>query len=293
MVVNGHEAGRGPMSPHDVFLDAVRAEPDDDTHRLVYADWLDEHGESARAEFIRIQCQLARMAMTDANRPPLEARESELLASHYKAWAAPLAGLVVNFMFRRGMIERVQLSAKQFFVSAERIFSLAPVQEIKLDGISDEEAIALAASPHLSSLTHLDLWLNGLGDEAVEALAASPYLSRLATLVLCDNDIGNEGAAALASSSTLTSLTSLDLSENEIEDMGALALASSSTLSKLTYLNLYGNRIRLEGAQALMASPTFGTRTFLNLSQNRIGDEEVRALRDQFGARLHSVSFND
>jgi len=30
---------------HDGFLRAIREPPDDDTHRLVYADWLDEHGD--------------------------------------------------------------------------------------------------------------------------------------------------------------------------------------------------------------------------------------------------------
>jgi uncharacterized protein (TIGR02996 family) len=41
------------------LLAAVLDEPGDDLPRLVMADWLDEHGESERAEFIRIQCELA------------------------------------------------------------------------------------------------------------------------------------------------------------------------------------------------------------------------------------------
>lgn len=49
------------MSPDgDALLAAIRADPDDDTVRLVYADWLDERGEAERAEFIRVQCELAR-----------------------------------------------------------------------------------------------------------------------------------------------------------------------------------------------------------------------------------------
>jgi uncharacterized protein (TIGR02996 family) len=32
---------------------------DDDGPRLVYADWLDDHGDPERAEFIRVQCRLA------------------------------------------------------------------------------------------------------------------------------------------------------------------------------------------------------------------------------------------
>lgn len=47
------------MSDRESFLRAIIAEPADDKPRLIFADWLDEHGESARAEFIRVQCQLA------------------------------------------------------------------------------------------------------------------------------------------------------------------------------------------------------------------------------------------
>ena len=36
-------------SAHDAFLQAIREAPEDDTPRLVYSDWLDEHGDPARA----------------------------------------------------------------------------------------------------------------------------------------------------------------------------------------------------------------------------------------------------
>ena len=39
------------MTSHDdAFLEAIRAAPEDDTPRLVYADWLDDHGQGERAE---------------------------------------------------------------------------------------------------------------------------------------------------------------------------------------------------------------------------------------------------
>src|SRR4051794_13393226 len=53
---------RRKANPEAVALyRAILAHPDEDTPRLVYADWLDEHGEPAHAEFIRVQCRLARM----------------------------------------------------------------------------------------------------------------------------------------------------------------------------------------------------------------------------------------
>ena len=46
------------------LLAEIIAHPADDAPRLIYADWLEEHGDSARAEFIRVQCELARLPTT-------------------------------------------------------------------------------------------------------------------------------------------------------------------------------------------------------------------------------------
>lgn len=50
------------MSDRTSFLNSIREAPDDDVARLVYADWLDDNGESdcdtATAQFIRLGCSL-------------------------------------------------------------------------------------------------------------------------------------------------------------------------------------------------------------------------------------------
>ena len=51
------------MPAREAFLEAITANPDDDGLRLVYADWLDDQGDVARAEFIRVQIELATMAV--------------------------------------------------------------------------------------------------------------------------------------------------------------------------------------------------------------------------------------
>ena len=38
---------------HAAFLNTIREHPDADLPRLVFADWLDENDDPARAEFIR------------------------------------------------------------------------------------------------------------------------------------------------------------------------------------------------------------------------------------------------
>jgi uncharacterized protein (TIGR02996 family) len=47
------------MSEEAAFLEALRANPADDTTRLVYADWLDEHDRPREAEYLRATAELA------------------------------------------------------------------------------------------------------------------------------------------------------------------------------------------------------------------------------------------
>ncbi len=50
------------MSDRDALLRAIVEQPDEDTPRLVFADYLEEHDEGARAAFIRAQVELATAA---------------------------------------------------------------------------------------------------------------------------------------------------------------------------------------------------------------------------------------
>jgi uncharacterized protein (TIGR02996 family) len=59
------------MSNDAAFLAGIRAAPDDNTPRLVYADWLDEQGRPG-GEFLRIDCEIA-----DLDPAEFERREQE------------------------------------------------------------------------------------------------------------------------------------------------------------------------------------------------------------------------
>src|SRR4051812_45143988 len=89
---------------NDAFLRAIRDNPDD-AHRLVYADWLDEQGDADRAEFIRLQCRLARLGPDDPARDALEARERALLTAHEAKWLGPLPPEVRDWSFRGGLVD--------------------------------------------------------------------------------------------------------------------------------------------------------------------------------------------
>jgi uncharacterized protein (TIGR02996 family) len=85
------------VTEHPGFLADIRANPDDDTPRLVYADWLEDNGDPDRATFIRVQCELARSpwqvgrVYDDPAWLRLHAREQDLLSAHALAWFCALA----------------------------------------------------------------------------------------------------------------------------------------------------------------------------------------------------------
>lgn len=49
------------MRDKDAIMHSIRTEPEEDMHRLGYADCIEEEGNPARAHFIRMQCELSRL----------------------------------------------------------------------------------------------------------------------------------------------------------------------------------------------------------------------------------------
>jgi uncharacterized protein (TIGR02996 family) len=106
------------MSEEEALLQAIHANPDDDTPRLVYADWLDEHGQPERAGFIRVQIELdARDDYSSDEHHKLFVRELSLSSKHEEKWAAQLSQfadaiddqrIVVEFV--RGFPEKLNLA---------------------------------------------------------------------------------------------------------------------------------------------------------------------------------------
>jgi uncharacterized protein (TIGR02996 family) len=112
------------MTSDDAFLAAIIAAPADDLPRLVYADYLDEHGDPARAEFIRLQIAEER------GEAPESGRAADLLAEHKARWEIPdLRGVQA---FRRGFVEYLNISAAEFVAHADRIGRAAPVTAVRL-----------------------------------------------------------------------------------------------------------------------------------------------------------------
>ena len=298
------------------FLRLIFADPDADGPRLVYADWLAEQGQSARAEFIRVQCALAALPAEDPQTTALRTRADVLLEQHRIAWSGPLAGLATRWDWHRGFPEVVRMEAKVFLARGEELFAAVPARHVELldvaahlsrvgrspllerlaaltvAGSSAGNAVvkALVRSPHVGRLTALHLPRNGLTDVAALALAAAPRFERLTTLDLTENEIGPAGAHTLAAAAPLAGLTTMWLRANPLGPDGVAALLMSTRLVNLSTLDLAQTRCT---AAALEAVPALADRlTALSLAANDLGDLGVRYLCGWPLAGLRDLNLN-
>jgi uncharacterized protein (TIGR02996 family) len=301
------------MSERDDLLRAICADPDADAPRLVYADWLDEHGDPDRAAFIRAECEYARLPADDPRRARAGARRRELYSLHAEAWAGELPKLPgvtwssVPVQFRRGFVEHVSFTnAATFLRHAAAVFSSAPIQSVHFGRLTGPGGAQVVGSPYLAVVTRLTIetFGGGMGTAGAVALARSPHLGRLDFIDLQRHAIGDEGARALAESPNLPSLRQIDLGHNGLGpgagalllgpaarirprqvmlggnglgDAGAEALALSPT-RELVGLALDGNGIGNAGARALAASPALAGLRWLDLNGNRITAAGAAAL---------------
>ena len=260
-----------PTDEQRALWSAIRAHSDDDTPRLVYADWLQEHGDEPRAEFIRVQCALAKLPYdrrrSRKERSLLQTKEKELLAAHKANWTVSLSAAVdgvwgeswrewaARLQFERGFLQWIYLS----FPAAVRLIKSGHEPE-------PIRYLEISHSQHAGSYSHADVatiaaWkfgsclstfsLAGATDEDVRAFLVGGQLTHLKRLDFWTGSVSDETVIELANSPLIASVESMCLSANKIGDAGALALAGSAHLSDRCNLNVYSNPIGPAGRARL------------------------------------------
>jgi uncharacterized protein (TIGR02996 family) len=274
------------MSLPEAFRQVILEAPEDDVPRLVYADWLEENDQPARADFIRAGCQLARLAENDRRRAPLEDREQALLDEHGTTWRAelPVSLPVKGVTFRRGFVERVDLTAEQFLAHADDLFRSAPVRTLRLRGCAGRLAEVVRHSA-LDRVRSLEIGANQLRPPDVEALAASSCLGGLETLDLRLNFLGDEGVRALARC-RFDRLRRLQLGLNQMTEAGLQALLESPSFPALAELDLNNH--------APPGSPEFcQSASGFTMYWNPISDEFARLIAGSpLAARLTALELD-
>ena len=264
------------------FLRTILAAPDDDAPRLIYADWLDEQGESDRAEFIRLQVREARMAPSDPELPGVHARAEYLGRTHHVAWASRLPRFegVHWEVFDRGFFFAARFDhPDKFFAHAADVLAAAPIRELRLHQFNSTHALRLGKSAQLRGVRVLDLNDgNTIANSGAEGLMESRHLGKLSVLKLRSNDLGPAGVRAIGLSSYVRGLKDLQLERNDLYDDGLRYIAESRALTQLHYLDLERTRTGDDGVRALAQTKLVKGLRQLNLSNNQLTDAGLTAL---------------
>jgi Ran GTPase-activating protein (RanGAP) involved in mRNA processing and transport len=162
-------------------------------------------------------------------------------------------------------------------LAAPWISKLERLELLWNSSLGDRGIEALASSPGLANLRHLEVTGCGITAERVRALASSPHLGRLETLDLGNNTFGQAGWTALAEATGLPALTSLALGRTNPTAVGLARLARSPLAERLRRLELPANQLDGAALQTVVSSRLAGLKD-LRLDWNPIGDEGARAL---------------
>ena len=116
------------MTDGTALLAAIIEHPDDDDPRLRYADWLQEQGQEARAEFIRLQIADPAPPGTPPEGYPL--RQRQLWAGHVRSWVGlptdwtyhPMEFLASGVdQWRRGFLQEATCAAADWLAHGDAI----------------------------------------------------------------------------------------------------------------------------------------------------------------------------
>jgi uncharacterized protein (TIGR02996 family) len=272
------------MSAAEGLLGDIVASPEDDTPRLVYADWLEEHDQPDRAEIIRLQIERSKLPEDDARAAKLLRREKALLKQHGAEWCDTHLGMMGEL--RRGFLEHVTCWPHNALEAGAELVEKFPVRSLclKVDGLDAPKIRQLARQPWLARLRALRFirspqTTNGsLSDSGLEAILKSPHLGNLEVLELPSAEITSAGVLKLAEAGHLKSLRELDLTWCRIGQPGMYHLSCAAHLAGLTRLKLEGTWLGPEGAETLAASTHLRQLRHLDVARCRIQITGMRAL---------------
>jgi uncharacterized protein (TIGR02996 family) len=183
------------------LLRAATANPDDDTLRLAYADWLDEQGGEAfasHAAFTRLQVRRSSLDIFDPDRISLLEEEATLVQKYRRDWNGRIHrrlrlqglpgkvdarhGLIQSWAYHRGMITQVSVPADGLTTYPKIVFSLGPVESLQLDGWPSSGQLKATAAKVDSLLARLKV----LSLVGVETLPDFARLNSLPVIPILD-----------------------------------------------------------------------------------------------------------
>lgn len=246
----------------------LAADPGDDEPLLVYADYLQHHGDP-RGELIAMQTRALREPSDELAR-----RERQLLDDHEATWLGPWHRIAGTWAFQRGFLHALTINFAKFADMARHIVALEPLsdhlvhlRELVLEDLLGGSptvhaqvvvAIARDAPLRLTRLgLHHDLWQ----DTARVYAGSAQLLSSVAHLSIANAVHHPRTLDVLWSSPHLEQLTALELRDAGLTDDEAVELAEHPLYRRIRKLTVKSkmwhrrNTIELRGATALVANP--------------------------------------
>jgi uncharacterized protein (TIGR02996 family) len=299
------------MTDEPALLAAVRTHPDDDTPRLVYADWLQESGAAERAEFIRLQCGAARLPAGDKERRKQERAAAALFKAHKVAWFGPLwkkfystKPAVSRCVIDRGFVTELKGGTHEFAALAADVARFAPcLRRVEFTHVGADLAQVLAL-PFVRTAAELDL--STIYPQSLPALNESPAWGPIDALRLTFEfeDVADT-LAGLDAAPLVRAARRFDLhygyfphgdEEPEVGDAAAQE-PSLREMRRLKLPNLRGfgfQAMSAESAKAVAAWPGFKQLDWLDFETANIADAAaVVLLTAKTLPRLARLSLNE
>ncbi len=168
------------------LLAAIHAAPREDTPRLVYADWLQEHGQEEYAEFIRLSLNPAQ------NKPGPGCRITELSNAFGQKWSSPKPRGLHWGCYRRGL---PTLYLEPSHVSPERHAGLTSKMSPRIRlilNLHDDDLLAeWCTSPLMTRVSIIQFnhdfgaGVREITAAGIERLAAAKSIARIEMVRMC------------------------------------------------------------------------------------------------------------
>jgi uncharacterized protein (TIGR02996 family) len=280
------------VSDRAALVKAILDAPDEDTPRLVFADFIEERNESERAEFIRSQVEAARLPETKQAASKPGRRAAALLKKHGEEWRTAVGLRPKEGVYHRGFLTRVFIFTPDFALRAPALLSREPA-EITLDllhvvkeddtPVSPEWVDLLANNVNLRAVVKINSHAGGFGAERFTRLMRSPHLVNLREIALFEDVVGFEGVRAIADAPAPFKLERLDLNtaiqdedatETKVAVEAVKLIATAQRLAALRELSLLFNGLGERSVKALLKSKTLSKTLKLEFDEHEFEVDE-------------------
>jgi uncharacterized protein (TIGR02996 family) len=307
------------VSDRAALYAAVCANPDEDTPRLVFADWLQEHGEEKRASLIRAKIDLHQRLNSDTDAAwvyrslqALYLNPEFLLELDWTSTDPELTALCASYRTAhsnrsklKGKLDGVPrlkgttfegddrgfvsclwvLQNNPFLKHIDSIFRATPITAIKFSTLEPDDAAALLRSGHFARIRELSLQM--VSRRTLEVLGNHEDVAGIRSLRLDRSDERtSELLTALGTGKHWTGLRKLELEGIDFYDETTPEQAAwlfrqpiCAALRELSIQSCYLTDPMLRA----IASVNMPELRFLNLASNRIGGSGTRALAQSTG----------